>query len=126
MLKNLSADVKFYCMNGHEAPVLMKVREQSEVGNDNFFACPKYMLKDESHPDGHDEKERSCLNRLSLSDAGDILSLYNKIVEDNIMDNALMDYEGYEFRHKLITARVLKDGSKGLAFGIYNKKAIQQ
>lgn len=124
MVKNISENAQFYCINEHEEPVLMKERDRNDDMHDNFFACSKYMRKDERHPDGYDVGEHGCANRLSLADAGDIISKFNQIVEADLNENVICDYTGYTFMHKGIKVRILKYGNGNLKFGILNRKAI--
>lgn len=127
MVKNIASDTKFYCMNDiHEKPVEMVFRLRTDDTHDNFYACPKYMLKDENHPDGHEADERACTNRLSFSDAGDIIAMFNKIVDDDMTNGCIADYNNFVFTYKNnIKVKVLSYGGKELKFGIYNRKAIE-
>ena len=126
MVKNISRNTSFYCMNGHEKPVLMKERERTDDNKDNFLACPKYMRKDEAHPDGFSEDEHGCTNRISLSTAGDIIVEFNKIVQDDLMSGIIADYEGMLFVFKnQIEVTVLKQKGDELHLGILNRKAVE-
>lgn len=127
MIRNIAENTEFYCMNDiHPEPILFIFRERSDDGRDNFFACPKYMTKDEKHPDGHEPGEQACANRLSFSDAGDIISKFNKIVDDDMTAGNFSDYNNFTFMYKNnIKVKVLEYGGKKLKFGIYNKKAIE-
>lgn len=126
MVKNLSGKAQFYCMN-HPVPIPLIVRQRTDDRNDNFFACPKYMRKDDAHPDGFDREagETGCANRLSFSDAADLLDKFNKTVETDLMNGEISDYQGYRFTHRQIQAQILKYGGKELRIGILNRKAIQ-
>lgn len=125
MVRNFVSNPQFYCINGHEKPILMQERERTDDTKDDFFACPKYMQKDEKHPDGYGEGERGCTNRLSFSDAANILLEFNKIVEEDMQDDMIVDYTNLTFNYKQIKVTVLKYGSDTLWLGIYNKRAIE-
>lgn len=125
MVTNITKQADFYCMNGHKELVLMKPRERTDNNMDNFYACPKYMRKDEKHPDGHEEWEHGCVNRLSFSDAADILTKFNKTVEEDMMSGTICDYKGCRFIHKNnIEVTILKYQSGHVSFGILNRKAV--
>ena len=46
MITNIGKNLEIYCGN-HAEPIPMKIMS----GETAFYACPKYMLKDEKHPD---------------------------------------------------------------------------
>lgn len=125
MIKNLTQNIRFFCINDHEEPVLMTERERTDDNHDNFFACPKYMRKDEKHPDGFDKNETGCTNRLSFSDAGDIVVAFNKIVDDDIASFLFRDYTNYSFTLRNISVVVLSYSSEFIKFGVLNRKAVQ-
>ena len=125
MITNLTKHVTFYCMN-HTEPVEMVMRERSDDSKDDFYACPKYMRKDEKHPDGHTDQERACANRLSFTDAGSVLFAFNKMVEDDGIDGMFADYTHARFSvGKFIDVEVLKHSGNKVRFGIYNRKAVE-
>ena len=128
MLKNLTDKISFYCINGiHEKPVPMVFRERSDDGHDDFYACPKYMLKDDAHPDGHGPDDKACLNRLGLSDAGEIISVFNRIVDEDMQENVFADYTNFSFPYKPgIQVKVLVFSDKEIRFGVLNRRAVKE
>ena len=113
-------------MNEHPSPILMKERERLDDNKDNFYACPKYMRKDEKHDDGFIEGEKGCLNRLPFSVAGDIIFHFNNIVQKDLENGIITDYEGFKFNYKnQYDVWVLKDEKNELSFGILNRKAVE-
>lgn len=126
MIKNLTQNIQFFCINNHKEPVLMTERERTDDNHDNFFACPRYMRKDEKHPDGFDENETGCNNRLSFSDAGDIIAAFNRVVDEDMASFVFRDYTNYEFTFKSINVVVLSYDSKVIKFGVLNKKAVRE
>ena len=80
MLSNFWKGLTFYCINGHEHPIEMIYKE----GGTLFFACPKYMLVDDEHPDGHERYESACPNRLSYPDAEKIVSMMADAVQNSL------------------------------------------
>ena len=90
MLSNIWKGLSFYCMNGHERPVLMSFKEGSSL----FYACPKYMPADSQHPDGHARHEAACANRLSFSDAEKIVSMLSDAVMESLSGDDLCDFTG--------------------------------
>lgn len=110
----------------HEGPIEMITRERTDDSKDDFYACPKYMRKDERHPDGYSENERACANRLSFTDAGSVLFAFNKMVEEDSISGMFADYTNTVFpvgTH--IRATVLRHTSNEVWFGIYNRRAIE-
>lgn len=126
MVKNIAEHASFYCMNEHAEPVLMIQRARTDDNKDNFFACPKYMRKDEQHTNGFGEGETGCKNTLSFALAADILFWFNEMVETDMNSGIMSDYEGCKFTFKnQVEVTVLKDDGKELRFGVLNKKAIR-
>ena len=121
MITNFWKDFKIFCMNGHKEPVEMVVME----GSTPFFACPRYMLKDEAHPDGHEEGEPGCLNRISLTAVSNLMEKLMKIVEKDDAFGAVADYTGMQFQYNGIQAKVLKYSNKDVHLGIVNRRALQ-
>ncbi len=122
-------NIRFYCMNGHEEPIPMEVK----FGSSPFYACPKYMLMDTEHPDGHMPDEPMCTNQLSFSDAQDIVFRFSEIIEEDIVNDTFTDYTGYVFRYKNIEVTVLlyddkpcEDGVPSVLLGILNKSTIRR
>lgn len=121
MILNFWNGISFYCMNGHEDPVPMVVME----GSTPFYACPKYMLKDEAHPDGHEPGEPGCPNRLSFTDAEQIVLTFSRMVEQAMEDDEIVDFTGLSFKYKMIQAKILKYRNKeDVRIGILNRRAI--
>ena len=125
MIKNLSEKVTFYCLNRHEVPVPMIERERTDDNKDDFYACPKYMLKDEKHPTGHEVNENSCKNTISFADVGNILLEFNKRIETMGVDALFADFTNYKFDYKQISIRVLKFAEDEIKLGVINKNAIK-
>ena len=116
-------NIKFYCINKHQKPVKMTIMN-GQTGQ--FFACPKYMLKDENHPDGHDADERACSNRLSFMDAEQIVVALSKEVEDDLMNGIMGDYTGTIIHVKQIDAKVLDYSDSKIKIGIVNRRTIKE
>lgn len=126
MVKNLFNNVEFYCMNGHAEPILFTERARTDDTKDDFFACPKYMRKDDKHPDGFGEGETGCKNTLGFSVAGDILFAFNQIVQKDMDEGIMSDYEGLKFTFKnQIEVTILKYSASKIKIGILNTRAIQ-
>ena len=94
MLSNFWKGLTFYCINGHEHPIEMIYKE----GGTLFFACPKYMLVDDEHPDGHERYESACPNRLSYPDAEKIVSMMADAVQNSLAGDDFCDFTGYRFK----------------------------
>ena len=115
-------------MNGHEEPVPMIIKE----GASKFYACPKYMLMDDNHPDGHLRGEAACTNQMSFNDAEDIVMQFSKIVEEDLMEDVYTDYSDLTFRVKNIDVTVLlydthsaEDGEASICLGILNRATVR-
>ncbi len=121
MITNFWKDIRFYCMN-HDKPVLMTVMS----GESAFYACPKYMLKDEEHPDGHEKGEPMCMNRISFTRAQSVVDkLMEKVEKDRAAGVFAADYTGYRYNVSGIEVEVLKYSlESGMKIGILNRKAI--
>ena len=122
MLSNIWKGLSFYCMNGHERPVLMSFKEGSSL----FYACPKYMPADSQHPDGHARHEAACANRLSFSDAERIVSMLSDAVMESLSGDDLCDFTGYRFRLRQIAVTVLKYSDGDIRLGILNRGAVDR
>lgn len=120
MIKNFWSKITIYCNNKHEKPIEFYVKE----GQSPFYACPKYMLKDEKHPNGHTKDERACPNRLNFIDAQGIVEKFSDIVEEDLLSNENINYEGLEFKYKHYIINVLEYTDKSIKLGILNKKSI--
>lgn len=123
---NIPQKVSFYCNNNHTAPLPMTVKE----GNSKFYACPHYMRKDDSHPDGYTPgEETACTNQLSLSDAGDVMYEFSKIQQEDILNGEVNnDYTNMKFNlpHRKIQVRILKYNDDVIHFGIVNTAAVRR
>lgn len=63
----------------HKEPVKM-VHQTGQSGD--FYACPRYFLKDMMHPDGHEPDEPMCMNRMSFSDSVKVIEACIKKSEE--------------------------------------------
>ncbi|MGN8739544.1 hypothetical protein [Bilifractor sp. HCP3S3_D3] len=115
-------NIEFYCINKHKKPVKMTIMN-GQTGQ--FYACPKYMLRDEAHPEGHDADERACSNRLSVIDAEQIVLTLSKEVEDDLVNGIMGDYTGTIIHVKQIDAKVLDYSDSKIKIGIVNRRAIK-
>ena len=114
MLSNIWKGLSFYCMNGHERPVLMSFKEGSSLPADS------------QHPDGHARHEAACANRLSFSDAEKIVSMLSDAVQDSLCRDDLCDFTGYRFRLRQIAVTVLKYSDGDIRLGILNRGAVDR
>lgn len=122
MLSNFWKGLTFYCMNGHKQPIPMIFKEGSSV----FYACPKYMLADHQHPDGHERYEAACPNLLNYSDAEKIVSTFSEIVQKSLSADDFCDFTGYRFNLRQIAVEVLKYSDGDIRLGIINKEAVRR
>lgn len=122
MVTNIWKNIEFSCM-GHDRPIPFYVYEGSASP---FYACPKYMLKDEAHPNGHDDLEPACANRLSFNMAISIVDRISKEIETDLSDGVVADYTGWKFTYKNIDVKILEySQTKGVTkIGILNKNNI--
>lgn len=120
VLKNLWSRIELVCTN-HKEPVPMYVYEGSATP---FYACPKYMRKDEDHPDGHEENERGCSNRASFDDIRHIVEKLCQQISDDEKMFTYTDYTGMHLKWKMIEAVVLKYSDTKIVIGIHNTKEI--
>ena len=118
MIINGWKNIKFYCMN-HETPIPMTVFE----GHTSFYNCSRYFLKDDEHPDGHEEGERGCANRLSFTMAVNIVEKISKKIEEDMFG----DFTGMKMRYNGIEVKVLEYSmEKGLTkIGINNTNQVR-
>lgn len=121
MVKNFWSDIEFYCINGHDKPVKFVNRE----GDSPFYACPKYMLMDEKHPDGHEKGEPVCPNRVSFVDATNIVEKFAAIVEESSLAGEVTDFSNFRFKYKLFNVHVLSYSDKMIKIGILNRRAVE-
>lgn len=120
MIKNLWEKIELLCMN-HEEPVPMYVYTGAMTP---FYACPKYMLKDEDHPDGHEPYESGCANRASFDDIRHLVELLGKEIEKEESDCSYFDFTGTKLHWKTINAVVLDYSPQSIKLGIMNTRDI--
>lgn len=120
MIKNFWSKIKIYCGNNHNTPIEFTVK----AGESPFYACPKYMLKDNKHPNGHTKDERACPNRLNFIDAQGIVEKFSDIVEKDIINDKNINYEGLEFKYKHYEIKVFKYTDNDIKISVINKKAL--
>ena len=121
MIKNIWNKVTFFCMNHEEPLPFYEYRTEKET----FYACHKYMKKDEDHPDGHEENEPACFNRLSFTTAADIVSRFASIMEEDSLMGTQADYKGMRFIVKNIEVKVLRYTPSEIRFGIINRSVFR-
>lgn len=124
MLTNLWNRIELWCISDrHDEPVKLKLMEASPP----FYACPKYMLKDEQHPDGHSGDERMCSNVLSLKEAEDTVMEFLNIVEDDIANGITGDYTNFTFTKGFVKAKVIKYSYSGkIRIGVENRRTLKK
>lgn len=123
MVKNIGENARFYCMHGHKEPIEMVIKE----GHSVFYACPKYMAKDEAHPDGYVRgEELACTNQLSFDDAYGLLMDLDRQIEEDLSEMVIGDYTNTKLKHKSIDAKVLVYKKDRLDIGVINKRAINR
>ena len=120
MLSNFWKGLTFYYINGHEHPIEMIYKE----GGTLFFACPKYMLVDDEHPDGHERYESACPNRLSYPDAEKIVSMMADAVHNSLAGDDFCDFTGYRFKLRQISVEVLRYSDGDIRLGILNRGPV--
>ena len=123
-VSNLWENLEFYCGN-HEERIPMVIQE----GQSKFFACPKYMLKDEKHPDGHEADEKACVNRISFDDIGNIMMALHSVMSNAVADpGEMIDFNGYSFKHKSYDVKILKynEFTGKIKLSILNRKVLQK
>lgn len=119
-VSNLWKRIEWKCME-HRDPVPMYVFGDS---NSPFYACPKYMLKDEAHPDGHERSEPGCANRASFDDVRHIVEILGSRIAEDAENGEICDYTGMRMNWKTITAVVLRYGEKKIEIGLQNRRKI--
>ena len=120
MIKNLWSKVELVCTN-HKEPVPLYVYNGAITP---FYACPKYMKKDDEHPNGHEENERGCSNRISFEDVRHLVEKFSDQIETDIMNGEMCDYTGFKFHWKTIDAVILKYSDDKIVMGVTNRKEI--
>ena len=120
MIRNIWNMIEFQCGN-HKKPIPFYVYEWS---NSPFYACPKYMLKDENHPDGHEEDEPGCSNRLSFDMARHFVEKISDILQEDIDNGVISDLGGLKMSYRGIDAKVVYHGNSKIVISIVNKNEI--
>lgn len=118
MLKNLWSQIELQCLKHH---VPMYVYEGTGTP---FYACPKYMKKDEKHPDGHEENERGCANRISFDDYRHLVEKISADLEKALLNNEMPDLTGNKYHWKSVDAEITKYTDKKIILSVLNKKEI--
>lgn len=120
MIKNIWSQITFVCGN-HKHPVEMYVYEGAATP---FYACPRYMLKDEEHPNGHNEGEPGCSNRMSFDAARYFVEKISKAMEEDILNNAIADMTGMKMSWHGIDAEITSHDTGKIIVAIKNLKQI--
>lgn len=122
MLSNACSNIEFYCMN-HEPPIPLYVYPDS---NSPFYACKKFMAKDDEHPDGHEVGEPACSNRLSFALAAAIMDKISSAIEETVREGDIVDWNGWQFKYKGIRVKILEYSLRGgvSKVGIDNQNVI--
>ncbi len=128
MVKNIWKKTSFYCNNPlHEEPVPMVFKEGAIS---SFYACPKYMKKDSQHPDGHEEDERACANRLSFDAAQNIMMAISDKISEAYFKGIVIDLTGQTFRVRyasmIYEVSVLLHRQDKIKIGIVNTSAVKK
>ena len=91
-----------------------------------FYACPRHMLADPEHPDGHSPSEPSCPNNLSFVEAQKIVEHISNIQVESTMKGIRWDFTNYEFTlpgtGTHVTVLHYEQGKKH--FGVLNRRAF--
>ena len=120
MIKNLWSKIELYCIN-HDEPVPMYVYSGSVTP---FYACPKYMKKDEAHPNGHEEYERGCANRISFDLVQRLVEQLDKRMSADMANGEIVNYKGLKLHWKTVDATIIEYTDNKIKLGIINKKEI--
>lgn len=91
----------------------------------NFFSCPKYKLKDEMHPDGHEADERACANRLNYGDALELVTKLSNDIQESLLSGEYCDFTSHQLHHKQIDAEIITYNDNQIKIGIVNRKALR-
>lgn len=118
-VSNLWERVQFYCSN-HEEPIPMIVMQ----GSTPFYACPKYMLKDEDHPEGHELNEVACSNRISFESSLSVVSALEKLVAEAGPSADLTHCSFKPSKMSAIECVVLQYDMACIKIGILNRRAV--
>ncbi len=122
MGKNIWRNKKFCCCE-HGEPIEMYVFQHPMI-EESFYACPRYMKKDENHPNGHGPDEPSCTNRLSINDAVGIMNKLDRTAEEAAANGEIIDYTNMRIRQKSITATIVRSTDKEMLIGIKNERKV--
>ena len=121
MEKGIWSKIKWVCMHGHDEPVPMVVMH----GSTPFRACPRYMLKDDKHPDGHGVDERACANRLSPYDEAGIVELISADMGEALYSGDVLDLTNARYYYNGIDVTVLRHTDKEIILGVTNRGALR-
>lgn len=121
MINNIWNIISFYC-NCHDTPIRMI---DTKGPTSTFFSCPKYKLKDEDHPDGHEKGERSCANRLNYGDALELVTKLSNDIQESLFSGEYCDFTNHQLHHKQIDAKIITYNDDQIEIGIINKKALK-
>lgn len=105
MITNFERGLKYYC-TCHGEPIEMVQQE----GSSTFLACPKFFVRDDKHPDGREQEEPPCYNRISYYDADKIIEKYMATIERMTLTGATLDsdFAGITVKYKEHEAKLLK------------------
>ena len=120
MIRNIWKMVQLQCGN-HKKPIPFYVYEGS---NTPFYACPKYMLKDDNHPDGHEKDEPGCSNRVSFDVARHFVEKISDILQEDIDNDTITDLTGLKMSYRGVDAQVTYQSDSKIILSVVNKKEI--
>lgn len=118
MIKNLADMLEIYCINNHQEPVPMYMRDGSDFGKDSFYACPKY------YPENRTSDERACNNNLTITDYIKMINNIDKVLTKAELNDEKVNLKNYTFKIGQVQYTVLDHSERKIKIGILNKKAI--
>lgn len=90
-----------------------------------FYACPRYMKKDENHPNGHEEGEKSCTNRLSIEEARHIMEKLDELADEAAANHEFPDFTNLVIKRKNgVTAKIIKYTPEETLISIKNTRKV--
>ena len=82
------------------------------------------MKKDDKHPNGYEEGERACANRISFDDVRHLVEKFGDIIQNDEENGVIANYKGMKMKWKSIDAIVLEYEKEKIVLGINNRKEI--
>ena len=119
MLTSIYSRVRLVCGN-HPSSDVYLVPHEGNMGQDMFYACPKYYAENRS------VGESQCMNRISLTDLDKIIMHISDVIEQAEENGSSIRIEGMCWKTgRGIECRVLRETKDHIDVAVINRRVLR-